>query len=107
MNLPKVITDLIEAQNTFDSVAYSNCFSDSAIVFDEGKMHNGRKEIQQWIADSNERYKSVMKPLSYEENGTKSILKADISGNFPGNPIALQFHFDIAHGEIQHLKVTD
>ncbi|RKS98220.1 nuclear transport factor 2 family protein [Chryseobacterium defluvii] len=107
MNLPKVITDLVKAQNDFDSVSYANCFSDTAVVFDEGKMYNGRKEIQHWIADSNEHYKSVMKPVSYEENETKSILKAEVSGNFPGSPIVLKFHFEIANGQIQHLKVTD
>lgn len=107
MNLPKVITDLVKAQNDFDSVSYAKCFSDTAVVFDEGKMYNGRKEIEHWIADSNERYKSVMKPVSYEENDTKSILKAEVSGNFPGSPIVLKFHFEIADGQIQHLKVTD
>ncbi len=26
MNLPKVVIDLVNAQNTFDSIAYANCF---------------------------------------------------------------------------------
>ncbi|WP_415326986.1 nuclear transport factor 2 family protein [Chryseobacterium sp. MMS23-Vi53] len=107
MNLPKVITDLIEAQNTFNSAAYANCFSESAVVFDEGKTHTGRKEIENWIADSNERYKSVMKPVNYKENGTESILEAEVSGTFPGSPLVLKFHFDIVDEKVQHLKVTD
>ncbi|MBE4948026.1 hypothetical protein [Chryseobacterium culicis] len=107
MNLPTVITDLVKAQNDFDSAAYANCFSDTAVVFDEGKTHNGRKEIEHWIADSNERYRSVMKPVSYEEIGTEKILKAEVSGTFPQSPIVLKFHFDIADGQIQRLKVTD
>lgn len=107
MNLPKVITDLVKAQNDFDSVAYANCFSNTAVVFDEGKTHNGRKEIEHWIADANERYKSVMNPISYEENGTESILKTEVSGTFPGSPIVLKFHFEIVNGQIQSLKVTD
>lgn len=107
MNLPKVITDLVEAQNDFDSVAYANCFSDTAVVFDEGKTHNGRKEIEHWIADANERYKSVMKPINYEENAAENILKAEVSGTFPGSPIVLKFHVEIVDGQIQRLKVTD
>ncbi|QQQ29011.1 nuclear transport factor 2-like protein [Chryseobacterium indoltheticum] len=107
MNLPKVITDLVEAQNDFDSVAYANCFSDTAVVFDEGKTHNGRKEIEHWIADANERYKSFMKPINYEENATESILKAEVSGTFPGSPIVLKFHVEIVDGQIQRFKVTD
>lgn len=107
MNLPKVISDLVNAQNNFDSIAYANCFSENAVVFDEGKTHNGRLDIQQWIDESNEKYKSVMKPLEYTENGTSSVLSAECSGTFPGSPITLKFHFDIIDGQIQHLKVTD
>ena len=106
MNLPKVIVELVNAQNSFNSVAYANCFSDTAIVFDEGKTHNGKKEIQHWIEESNENYKSVMKPLEYTENGSSSVLSAECSGTFPGSPITLKFHFDIADEQIQHLKVT-
>ena len=107
MNLPKVLTDLIKAQNEFDSVTYANLFSETAEVFDEGKTHKGRLEIERWIDHSNKNYKSVMKPLEYTENGTTSILTAACSGTFPGSPIALKFHFDIVDGQIQHLKVTD
>ena len=106
MNVPKIITDLVNAQNSFDSIAYTNCFSETAVVFDEGKTHNGRIEIQHWIEESNEKYRSVMKPLEYTENGTSSVLSAECSGTFPGSPIVLKFHFDIVDGLIQHLKVT-
>ncbi|MDQ0066027.1 nuclear transport factor 2 family protein [Chryseobacterium lathyri] len=106
MNLPKIITDLIKAQDDFDSVAYANCFSDTAVVFDEGKRYNGRKEIEHWIADANERYKSVMKPVGYEENGTESILKAEVSGTFPGSPIVLSYQLQIDDELIQSLKIT-
>lgn len=106
MNLPKVVTDLIKAQNEFDAMTYANLFSETAVVFDEGKMHNGRPEIKRWIDHSNKNYQSVMKPLEYTENGTTSILTAECSGKFPGSPITLKFHFNIVDGQIQHLKVT-
>lgn len=107
MNLPKVVADLIKAQNEFDAVTYANLFSETADVFDEGKTHKGRLEIEHWIDHSNKNYQSVMKPLEYTENGTTSILIAECSGAFPGSPITLKFHFDIVDGQIQHLKVTD
>ena len=34
MNYPQVINNLINAQASHDSVAYANCFSDTAVVFD-------------------------------------------------------------------------
>lgn len=106
MNLPKVITDLIKAQDDFDSAAYANCFSETGVMFDEGKTHKGRTEIQHSIEEANQKYRSVMKPLDYTENGTSSVLSAEISGTFDGSPIVLQFHFDLVDGQIQYLKVT-
>ncbi|MCF0072239.1 nuclear transport factor 2 family protein [Dyadobacter sp. CY261] len=79
MNLPKVVADLVETQNSFDSVAYAKCFSETAVVFGEGKTHDGRKEIEHWIADSNERYKATIKPAGFEEKETESLLMAEIS----------------------------
>lgn len=107
MNLPNVIIDLIKAQNDFDSIAYANCFSENGVMLDEGKSHTGRVEIQLMIDEANKKYRSVMKPLEYIENGTSSVLSAECSGTFPGSPITLKFHFDILDGQIQHLKVTD
>jgi hypothetical protein len=106
MNIPPVITELVKTQNSFDSVAYANCFSETAVVFDEGKTHKGRKEIADWITDANERYQATMEPVSFEEKETESILKVEVSGKFDGSPIVLSYHLEIADGSIQSLKIT-
>lgn len=106
MNLPNVLVDLVKAQNSFDSAAYANCFSETAVVYDEGKTHNGRKEIELWIADANARYEATMQPVGFEEKGGETILKAETSGNFPGSPIVLSYHLAIADGLIQSLRIT-
>lgn len=106
MNIPKVISDLVEAQANYDSVAYTNCFSDTAVVFDEGKTHTGKTEIEKWIAHSNEEYRSVMKPLAYDQTDNIGVLTTEVAGTFPGSPLILKFHFEINDGLIQSLKVT-
>jgi len=105
MNLPKIVTELVKTQNNFDTAGYANCFSETAVVFDEGKTHRGRKEIEDWIADANERYEATMKPLSFEEKEAESILKAEVSGNFDGSPIVLSYHLEIGDELIQSLKI--
>lgn len=107
MNVPKVISAVVKAQNEFDSKSYANCFSETAIVHDEGKVHIGRTAIEHWITESNEKYRSTMKPLNFQENGTSGVLSTEVSGTFPGSPLILQFHFEIIDGFIQSLKVTD
>lgn len=104
MNLPKVVAELVKTQNNFDSIAYANCFSENAEVFDEGKTHHGKAEIQQWIEKANTEYKATMKPLEYSE--ADEILKAEVSGNFPGSPIVLAYHFKLKDGLIDSLKIT-
>lgn len=106
MNLPKVVADLIEAQNKYDSAAYANCFSETAVVFDEGNTYEGRAEIQNWIDNANKKFKTVRNPLKYETFETEDVLTAEISGNFEGSPVVLHYHFKIDDGQIQSLNVT-
>lgn len=102
MNLPNIISKLVKAQNEFDSAAYANCFTENAEVFDEGKTHNGKAEIENWINKANKEYKATMKSLDYNEN----ILSAEVSGTFPGSPLVLKYHFELNNGLIQSLKIT-
>ncbi len=106
MNLPNVIARLVATQNSFESAAYAQCFSETALVFDEGKTHQGRPAIEEWIADSNQRYRATMKPVGFDEKETESILKAEVAGNFPGSPLMLSYHLAIADDLIQSLKIT-
>ncbi|MDR6967300.1 hypothetical protein J2X31_001307 [Flavobacterium arsenatis] len=103
-NLPKVVADLVQAQNRFDSLAYANCFTETAVVFDEGNTHNGKKEIQKWIEKANKKYQATMKPLEYSE--AEHTLKAEISGSFPGSPLVLEYEFEFEDGQIQSLKIV-
>lgn len=106
MELPKVVERFVETQNNYDSKAYTECFTESAIVHDEGKVHTGKEEILQWIEHANEAYQSSMQPLKYEESGSNGVLTARVSGTFPGSPIVLQFHLGIMNNLIDSLKVT-
>ena len=44
MNLPTIINDFITAQAKFDSKAYADCFSETAIVFDEAERTKGKRK---------------------------------------------------------------
>ncbi|MFC6997959.1 nuclear transport factor 2-like protein [Rufibacter roseus] len=106
MNLPNVVSDLVKAQNMYDSAAYANCFSEIATVADEGKTYHGKAEIKRWIEAANENYKTVMKPIDFKESEEQSVLKAEISGSFPGSPVVLSYHLELVDGMVQSLKIT-
>lgn len=106
MKLPKVVADLIDAQYHFNPDAYAACFSETALVHDEGHAYVGREEIKQWISKANSEYNTVMKPLSFEETEGGSLLTAEVSGTFPGSPVVLKFYLQIADGLITSLKIA-
>ncbi|WP_343691250.1 nuclear transport factor 2 family protein [Chitinophaga sp.] len=106
MQLNKIVTRLIAAQNSHDSQAYAACFTAAAIVHDEGKIYSGQAAIERWIADSNQQYQAVMKPLNYEETATEHLLTAEVSGNFPGSPAILHFHLGLEGDLIRSLEIT-
>lgn len=103
MNLPKVVTELVKAQNDFDSIAYANCFTETAVVVDEGKTHYGRKEIEHWIAQANKQYQATMQPIEYSE--AELTLKTEVSGTFPGSPVIMIYQYEFKDGLIQSLKI--
>lgn len=105
MNLPKVVEEFVKAKNSFDSAAFAECFSETAIVFDEGKTHTSKKEIEQWIDNSNKQYQDTLEPIDYDEK--QDILFAKVTGTFPQSPVVLKFQFTINDGKIQNLKVTE
>ncbi|SDE11665.1 hypothetical protein SAMN04487996_103385 [Dyadobacter soli] len=45
MQLPANIEGLVEAQNTQNSIAFAQYFSEKATVADEGHSYTGRAEI--------------------------------------------------------------
>ena len=103
MKIPNVIEALVAAQNGSDSEKYANTFSETAVVFDEGKTHRGRKEIKAWIEKANQQYSAKMKPLEY--SAELNTLKSEISGTFPGSPLVLTYHFEIEDDKISSLRI--
>ena len=106
MELPAIITELVNAQNSHDSAAYADCFTTDATVFDEGHDHQGKEEIKAWIEDSSAKYQAVMEPMEYSESDDKAVLTAKVSGTFPGSPIVLKYNMEIVQGLVRSLKIT-
>lgn len=106
MNLHPVVLNMIAAQNSFDTQAYAACFTERAIVHDEGRTHIGRAAIGEWIGHSNEEYQAVMKPVGYEREAGGHLLTAEVSGTFPGSPAVLKFYLELEDELISSLRIT-
>lgn len=106
MNLPEIINRLLQAQAQFDSLAYADCFAETAVMYDEDEMHEGKEQIRHWNEATNEKYRTVLEPIDFRLDGSMAILTAQVSGTFDGSPILLDHHFVIENGLIKSLEIT-
>ena len=49
VKLPNLIDTYVKAQNAYDADAALACFSEDAIVLDEGETLTGIKAIREWM----------------------------------------------------------
>jgi hypothetical protein len=106
MRLPNNIEGLIQAQNDLDSTAFAAYFTEKATVSDEGSSYSGRDEIKQWIQETIEKYNTQLKPIDFDQNGSKGKLTVEVTGTFPGSPAVMQYDLELDDTLISSLKIT-
>ena len=104
LSLPKPIAAYFIA-DTGDSEAVSQCFTENAIVKDEGHTYTGRAAIKEWKAAASAKYQYTSEPISCEEKDGKIIVTSHLVGNFPGSPVDLRFFFTLAGDKIALLEI--
>ena len=70
LNLPKPVAAYFTADKA-DSDAVSQCFTENAVVKDEGHTYKGRAAIKKWKADASAKYQYTCEPFACEQNGRK------------------------------------
>jgi len=105
VHLPSPIELYVRAENSGDSKALSECFSSAAIVRDEGHTYQGLAAITGWMAETKKKYGHTLAPLAIAYRDGKTRLKAELTGNFPGSPVTLEFGFVLENGKIASLKI--
>lgn len=86
--------------------AVAQCFSEDAVVLDEGHEHNGRAAVAAWNANVTAKYGFTSEPLAAETTGERTTVTARVSGSFPGSPIQLRFSFTVAGDLITRLEIA-
>ena len=105
IQLPEPIAGYVQIANSGAAEAASECFAPDAIVRDEGQTYEGVAAIKNWMAATKKKYGHTITPLELAERGGQSVLKASLSGNFPGSPITVNFSFMLAEGKIHSLEI--
>ena len=104
LNLPKPIAAYFSAEKAGAEAVYC-CFTENAIVKDEGRTYEGLAAIKQWKADSSEKYAYTSAPFACEDKDGKTIVTSRLTGNFPGSPIDLRYLFGLEGNKIASLEI--
>jgi hypothetical protein len=105
LHLPLPIDRYVTIENYGDIDALSECFAANATVCDEGHTYEGLAAIRAWKTDTKKKYNHAVAPLEIAHRDGKTILKAKLTGDFPGSPVTLEFSFVLEDGKIASLEI--
>ena len=103
-NLPTPIAAYFAADKA-DSETLSQCFSENAVVKDEGHTYKGRAAINKWKRDASTKYEYTSEPFACEQRDGKTIVTSRLTGNFPGSPVNLRYFFEVEGDKIASLEI--
>jgi len=104
LNLPELIAAYFAADELGD-VAVARCFTNDAVVRDEGRTYDGLVAIKEWKAEVSAKYSYTSEPLALEQNDGMTVVPSRLTGNFPGSPVDLRFCFRLERGKIAALEI--
>lgn len=104
LQLPLPVFAYFQADRA-DASTVSECFTEDAIVIDEGKTYTGRDAIRDWKAESSRKYSYTAEPFAIGEAGGQTIVTARLVGDFPGSPVDLRYCFVLGRDRIASLEI--
>ena len=104
LQLPKSIAAYFAADKG-DSEALALCFTENAIVKDEGHTYNGLAAIKQWKAGASKEYSYTSEPFASDQKEGKTVITSRLVGSFPGSPVNLRFFFGLE--DIERLEPSE
>jgi hypothetical protein len=104
INLPEPIAPYFSAdKSNIESIA--RCFTNDAVVKDEGHTYAGIEAIRRWKDESSTKYTYTSEPFAVEQRDGATVVTSRLTGNFPGSPIDLRFFFRLERGKIAFLEI--
>lgn len=85
--------------------AVARCFTENAVVKDEGHTYTGRAAIKKWKADASAKYQYTSETLACDQQDGTIVVTCRLTGNFPNSPVNLRFFFRIDGDKIASLEV--
>ena len=104
-HLPDSIASFFELSNGVEAPTLERLFTESAVVLDENKAHQGHDAIRAWLREARRKYAYTVEPLDAAQRHSTVKVRARVSGNFPGSPLELTYVFRLAGERIEFLGI--
>jgi hypothetical protein len=85
--------------------AVARCFTEDAVVKDEGRTYGGRAAIRHWKEEASARYQYTCEPFACELGDGAVVVTSRLAGTFPGSPVNLRFCFVLEGDQIASLEI--
>lgn len=105
MTLPAALRAFFDADADGAGAAPLAAFAPAAVVRDEGRTHTGHDAIAAWWRAAKAAYRHTAAPLESAEDGGHTLVRARVTGDFPGSPADLTFAFRLEGGLISALEI--
>lgn len=102
--LPEPIAAYFAAEH--NPAALAHCFTARAVMKDDGHTYTGINAIQAFMAAASAKYRATSVPFALEREDGVQVVRAKVTGNFPGSPIDLSYRFRLERGLIASLEIT-
>ena len=103
--LPEPLDEYFAAANVNDSRRAAACFTEDALVYDEGREFRGRDAVRRWVEETGRKYHSKAVVLAVEQVADRTVVTAHVTGEFPGSQIDLHYRFKLADQQIAALDI--
>jgi hypothetical protein len=104
LTLPAPVAAYFAAEH--DPEALGRCFTSQAVMKDDGHTYSGLDAIKSFMAEASAKYNATSAPLAMERGNGLAVVRANVTGNFPGSPIELSYRFRLEGGLIASLEIT-
>jgi len=104
--LPRPVADYFARANAQDADAVTACFSETAIVRDEGQTRQGLSAIREWAEEVSRKYRPTVEIIDAAETDGKTVVRGRVSGDFPGSPIELRYILTLKGEKISRLEIS-
>ena len=105
IDLPDPIARYFDADREKSAAAVADCFTDAAVVKDEGKSHAGKDAIRQWKSETSSTFSYTVEPFAIVTEDDRTIVTSHVVGDFPGSPVDLRYFFALSGGKIAALEI--